>query len=159
MASGRLAGAYHIDVIAPDGTTHEVFSADSGWFNVAGLGSPDGVQSTTATPEKQNYLGLSKWIGGSGYMIQVSVTASTTDGFDISDCVGSIPVVVNGNRQTIGIPSGNGLNNSNFVAELESDGTATAGVKTPVFRVRAKEGVTFQVGDGKCFMSIENDTA
>ena len=161
MASGRLPGIYRFYIEKPDGTRRQVASADSGYWNCSGLGSADGTQSTTATPEKLNFLPLSNDAGAAGYSIVATVEASGTDGVDISDCVGIIPVNVNGNQETIGIPGGNGLNNGNFVADVSgTDITATANVETTLFKVRAKEGVqSFRLGGGKVFYSVENDTA
>lgn len=161
MASGRLAGSYILSIVSPSGATREVFRADANWFNVSGLGSPDAVMSTSATPDTLNFLPLSADAGAGGYLIKLSVVASTTDGFDISDSVAIIPINVDGNQQTIGMSGGNGINNNNFVADTGGvDGTATATQEVTVFTVRAKEGIkNFRIGGGTCFISVENDAA
>jgi hypothetical protein len=161
MASGRYAGQYRIFIESPSGTRKQVASANSNWFNVSGLGSPDGVISTTATPEKQNYLPLSADRGSAGYSIVLEVEGTTTDGIDASDCVMLLPVEVNGHQEIIGLAGGNGINSNNFTADLAaSDITATAGVSQTIMKIRAREGVhSFAVGGGKVFLSLENDTA
>lgn len=167
MASGRLEGIYRIYIENPAGARRLVKAADSTWWNVSGLGSPDGVMSTTATPEKWNVLGLSQDQGVGGYSIVLTAELSIADGCDISDSVGVIPVLVNGTPQTIGIAGGNGLANTNFIADISGADLPAA---TPVsqeiliFKARAKEGVVFRLGgmdmaSGRVFLSLEDDTA
>lgn len=162
MASGRLVGRYSLYIENPAGARRLVKSADANYWNVVGLGSPDGVISTTATPEKWNFLPLSADTGASGYSIVLTAELSTADGSDISDSVGIIPVMVNGSMQTIGIAGGNGLGNPNFVADqsgVDLPASTPTGTEIVIFKVRAKEGVTFKVGGDKVFLSLENDTA
>lgn len=161
MASGRMAGIYRLYIESPTGERKLVKSADSAYWNVSGLGSADGTISTTATPEKWNYLPLSQHAGASGYKIVMTLEASTADSIDASDCVALIPIQVNNQSETLGIPGGNGLGTNNFTAELSaSDSAFVAGVETPVFKARAVEGVKqFRIGGEKVFLSLENDSA
>lgn len=161
MTSGRLGGQYSIYLMNGSGRRVPVKQANSSYWDVMGLGSPDGVPSTTATPEKQNFLPVSADAGTSGYSIVITAKVSATDGLDASDCFGIIPVVVNGNSETIGIPGGNGLGNSNFIADLSAtDSTFTQDIEQDVCIIRAKEGVrSFRVGGNRIFMSLEDDTA
>jgi len=161
MASGRLSGIYRIYLQSPSGSRRQVASASSTFWNVQGLGSTDGTPSTTATPEKQNFLPLSQDAGSSGYSIVITAEVSTTDGMDASDCFATIPVMVNGNQEIIGLPGANGLGSNNFTADLSAtDSTFTAGIEQDVCKIRAREGVKeFRVGGGKVFLSLENDTA
>lgn len=162
MASGRLEGIYRLYIENPAGARRLVKSADHTWWNVSGLGSPDAVMSTTATPEKWNFLGLSADAGAGGYSIVLTAELTVSDGSDISDSVGIIPVMVNGTMQSIGIAGGNGLGNSNFTADVSGvdlSASTPTGVELTVFKVRAKEGVVFRVGGDKVFLSLEDDTA
>lgn len=162
MASGRLEGIYRLYIENPSGARRLVKGADALWWNCSGLGSADGTISTTATPEKWNFLPLSKDAGTSGYSIVLTAELTVSDGSDISDSVGVIPVSVNGVQQSIGIAGGNGLGNSNFIADISGVDLAAAtptGVELTVFKVRAKEGVNFRVGGDKVFLSLEDDTA
>jgi len=159
MASLRAPGIYRMYIQNTAGVRKPVKEANSAFWNVAGLGSPDGAISTTATPEKWNYLHPSNDQGVGGYSIIITYEASTATTVDASDCVGIIPVIVNGQVQTIGLPGGNGLGNANFTADLSlGDRAYVADTETDIAKIRAKEGVTFRVGGDKIFMSIEDNT-
>ncbi len=162
MASARVAGIYALYIENPSGERRLVKSANAAYWNVANLGSADGTISTTATPEKWNFLPLSRDIGVGGYKVVITLKASAAKTLDASDCVGVIPVLVNGSPQTIGISSGGGggLGNENFTEVLAAgDNAYVADIETPVAIIRANEGVTFQVGGDKVFLSIEDNTA
>lgn len=168
MASLRAAGSYEIFIENPNGERRQVKSADSSWWNVSGLGSPDGSISTSATPEKMNKLFVPGVRGGAGYKIVVVYKASAATTLDASDCVGIIPVTILTNQgplyQTIGANGGNGINNDNFVSEVAlADSAYVANQPTVAFSIRAKEGVVFYVGapgdDGRVFLSLEDNTA
>lgn len=162
MASGRLEGIYRLYIESPTGQRKLVKSASEAWWNCSNLGSADGVISTTATPEKWNFLPASSVMGGPGYSIVLTVELTVSDGSDISDSVGIIPVVVNGQVETIGIPGGNGLGNFNFTTDVTGADLAAStptGLEITVFKVRAKEGVNFRVGGDRVFLSLEDDTA
>jgi len=160
MASGRAPGIYALYMESPSGTRKLIRSANAAFWNVANLGSADGTISTSATPEKWNSLPLSRDVGVSGYKIVLTYTASAATTLDISDCVGLIPVMVNGERGTIGINGGGGggLGNANFTSVLAgADSAYVAGQETPVFVIRANEGVQFRVGGDKVFLSLEDN--
>lgn len=162
MASLRAPGVYSIYMENPAGTRRLVKSANAAYWNCANLGSADGSISTTATPEKWNLLPLSGDTGGPGYKIVITYTASTATTLDASDCVGIIPVMVNGSMQTIGINGGGGggLGNSNFTSVLTAgDNAYVANVETPVAIIASKENVDFKCGGGKVFLSLEDNTA
>lgn len=160
MASGRAPGIYSLYIENPSGARRLVKSANAAYWNVANLGSSDGTISTSATPEKWNVLPLSQDAGASGYKIVLTYKASSATTLDISDCVGIVPVMVNGSMQTIGINGGGGggLGNDNFTSVLAgSDSAFVANVETPVFIVAAKENVNFRVGGDKVFLSLEDN--
>lgn len=163
MASGRLEGIYRLYIERPDGARRLVKGADALWWNCSGLGSADGTISTTATPEKWNFLPLSSFAGTAGYSIVLTVELTVSDGSDISDSVGVIPVNVDGTQQSIGIAGGNGLGNANFNADVSGVDLAAAsptGIEIVVFKARAREGVrSFRVGGDRVFVSLEDDTA
>lgn len=161
MVSARAPGVYALYMENPSGQRRLIKSANAAFWNVSNLGSQDGVISTTATPEKWNYLPLSKDTGTGGYRIVLTYTASTATTLDISDAVAIIPVQVNGEMQTIGHNGGGGggLGNSNFTSVLAgSDSAFVANVETPVWIIRANEGVTFKVGGDKVFLSLEDNS-
>lgn len=160
MASGRAPGIYAIYIENPAGQRRLVRKANAAWWNCANLGSSDGTISTTATPEKWNYLPPSTESGSGGYKIVFTYTASGATTLDISDCVAVIPVVVNGQLQTIGHNGGGGggLGNDNFTSVLAgADSAYVASQETPVWIIRANEGVNFKVGGDICFASLEDN--
>lgn len=160
MASARAPGIYAIYIENPAGMRRLVKRANAAYWNVANLGSSDGAISTSATPEKWNFLPLSVDTGASGYKIVVTYTASTATTLDASDCVAIIPVMVNGSMQTIGLNGGGGggLGNDNFTSVLAAgDNAYVADVETPVAIIAAKESVRFKVGGDRVFLSLENN--
>jgi len=162
MASGRFEGIYRLYIENPQGARRLVKAADATWWNCVNLGSPDAVISTSATPEKWNFLNPSSDRGVGGYSIVLTVEPLIADGLDISDSVGIIPVIVNGNIQTIGIPGGNGLGNTNFTADVtgvDLPAASPVALEQTIFKARAKDGVTFQIGGDRVFLSLEDDTA
>jgi len=70
-----------------------------------------------------------------------------------------IPLTVNGSQQTIGNSAhAAGLGNDNFTVVLApADVAYVASTETPVAIYRANEGVFFRVGEGRVFMSMENN--
>jgi len=160
MASARAAGVYSLYIEAPSGTRKLVKSANAAWWNVANLGSSEGTISTSATPEKWNYLPLSPEVGTSGYKIVLTynATANTTLG-TITKSQAIIPVMVNGTQQYIGMGTTAAIGNSNFTVVLAASASAfVAGVETPVFVVAAKENCKFQIGGDKVFLSLEDNS-
>ena len=161
MASARAPGVYALYIESPAGTRKLVKSAGAPWWNCVNLGSSEGVVSTSATIDKWAYLPLSQDVGTSGYKIVLTYTASTATTLGtITKSCGIIPVVVNGQPQTIGIPSGGigGLGNAGFTAILAASASAfVANVETPVFVIAAKENIRFQVGGDKVFLSLEDN--
>jgi hypothetical protein len=150
---------YKIYIENPSGARKLVKSANAGLWNCANLGSPDGVISTTATPEKWNYL---QEVGGGkpGYKIVLTYTPSANTTLDISDAVAIIPVRINGQSQTLGHNGGGGggFGNDNFTSVLAgSDSAFVANIEANVWVVRANEGVYFSVGGDKVFMSLEDN--
>jgi len=160
MVSATVPGIYSIYIENPSGARRLVKSANAAYWNVANLGSSEGTISTTATPEKWNFLPLSRDTGVGGYKIVLTYTASTAKTMDASDSVGIIPVIVNGAAQTIGLNGGGGggLGNDNFSSVLAAADVAyVANVETPVAIIRANEGVQFKVGGDKVFLSFEDN--
>jgi len=158
MVSGRAKGNYALYIVNTMGQRKLVKSADANFWNCSGLGSSEGVWSTTATPEKLSYLPLSADTGASGYCIECVYTASAATTLDASDCVGMIPVLVNGQAQTIGLNGGNGIGNDNFTSEIAlADSAYVANQPTTAWKIRAKEGTIFKVGGDKVFMSLEDN--
>lgn len=160
MVSGRAPGTYALYMANPAGQRKIIRSATAAFWNCSNLGSSEGVMSTTATPEKLNYLPLSADQGVGGYSIILEYTASANTTIDASDCVAMIPVMVNGQQQTIGHNGGGGggLSNDNFISEIALADTAyVASQPTIAWKIRAKEGVTFRVGGDKVFVSLEDN--
>src|SRR3989337_2694576 len=102
MVSGRAPGVYALYIENPMGERRLVKKANAAYWNCANLGSSEGAISTTATPEKWNFLPPSRDRGTSGYKIVLTYTASAATTLDISDAVAVIPVIVNGASQSIG---------------------------------------------------------
>jgi len=161
MVSKPTQGVYSLYIENPNGQRRLVKSANTAYWTCSNLGSSEGTISTTATPEKWNFLPLSKDTGVGGYKIVCTVKLVAGETVDASDSVAVIPVMVNGSMQTIGNNGGGGggLGNENFTSVLAmGDNAYVAGVETPVWSIRANEGVTFKVGGDKVFMSIEDNS-
>lgn len=155
MVSAQINGSYAVYLVNPSGARRLVQSSAAYWWGPGG--SSEGAIANT--PEKWNILPLSADTGGPGYSIEVTLTAGAAATTDASDSAMVIPVVVNGNSQTIGNSvHAAGLGNANFTVDLAATDMAfVAGVETPYLRYRAKEGVYFKVGGGRTFVSIENN--
>lgn len=154
MVSAYIKGTYRIYIESPSGTRKLVMSAPAYWYCLTG--SSDGVIAQTS--EKWNYLPVNKEVGVAGYKIVVTIQGVAAT-MDASDGVWIIPVIVNGILQIIGNPANvSGLGNDNFTTDLTpADITLVAANETPVAVIRAKEGIRFQVGGGKVFLSIEDN--
>lgn len=158
MASSRAAGQYAIFIENLSGERRLVKTSDAAYWNCANLGSPDGAISTTALPNEWSFLPLSTEIGGGGYRIVFVFTPSAGVTLDASDCVAIIPVNIGGNQETIGFNGGNGINNSNFSSVIALGDTAyVSGQPTVAWSIAANSGVTFSVGGGTVFASLENN--
>jgi len=157
MASAQEPGRLDVYIKAPSGNRQKVYGAAIEWW--APGGSPDGVPANT--PEKWNFLPLSPIRGTAGYMIEFEFTAPAVDGIDASDCSFQIPVMVNGNPEIIGNSAhAAGKGSDAFSVDLTfADYTTVANQTVQIYRLRANEGVQFQVGGGRVFASIEDDTA
>jgi len=157
MTSLQEPGNLSVFVVAPSGNRKQIKSASVAWWSPGG--SPDGVP--TNTPEKWNYLPLSNHRGGPGYSIVFEYTPAAVDGVDASDCFFQIPIMVNGNPEILGnSANAAGLGSNAFTVDLTfADYTTVANQTTQIYKVRAKEGVVFQIGGDRVNASIEDDTA
>jgi hypothetical protein len=160
MASGRAQGTYSIYIENPSGERRLVKTSNAGYWNCANLGSPDGQISTSATPEKWSFLPLSNDAGSGGYKVVLIYTSSTATTLDASDAVAIIPIMVNNNMETIGNNGGAvGIGNDNFSSVVALADTAyVANQPTVAWSIKANEGVTFRVGGGPVFLSLENNS-
>jgi hypothetical protein len=160
MVSGRAPGVYSLYMISPSGETKPIKQADAAWWNCSNLGSSEGVISTSATPEKLNFLPPSSWTGAGGYSLELRYTASanTTLG-TITKSKMMLPVICNGQLQVIGLASSAAvLGNNNFTIDTAAAAIAyVASTEAVVFRIRAKEGVVWKVGGDKVFLSLEDN--
>jgi len=116
--------------------------------------------STTATPEKLNFLPPSADVGGPGYFIDITYVPSVATTLDVSDAVVMLPVIVNGQMRTLGNDDNGGIGLSEFTVTLSpADGAYIADFEQPFQSVRANDGVYFRIGGDKCFISLEDNTA
>lgn len=154
MASAQLTGTYRIYIENPAGVRRLVAANGNYWWSPGG--SPDGAVANT--PEKWNYLALSKDRGAGGYKIVVTYQGAAGT-LDASDGFWSVPIIANGNAESFGnYAHSTGIMTNNFTAELyATDMAVVANVETPIQILRAKEGVVFQVGGGRVSLSIENN--
>lgn len=155
MASAQIAGQYKIFLHKPDGTERLVASNNAYWFGPGGAS-----ESTPAnTPEKWNYLPLSADVGGPGYSIVIKVNPGSAATVGGDDSFMSLPIVVNGNAQSIGADlSPAGLGNDNFAVDVSWNAQALiASQDNVVASYRAKENVYFRVGGNRVFLSCENN--
>lgn len=155
MVSAQVAGAYKIYIVKPDGSRRQVASASNYWFGPGG--SSEGVIANT--PEKWNFLPLSQWVGGAGYKLLITLTAGAAKTVDASDGAMQLPIVVNGQPTIIGNSAhASGIMNDNFtVTQAAADTAYVAGSETPYLIYTANPGVSFQVGGGRVFLSIEDN--
>jgi len=154
MVSAQLTGTYRLYIENTQGVRRLVAANGSYWWSPGG--SSEGAVANT--PEKWNYLPLSRDVGKGGYKIVITYqgAAGTTDA---SDGFWSVPIVCNGNAESFGnIAHANGLMTNNFTAEVTpGDIAIVANLETPIQSIRAKEGIVFQVGGGRVNLSIENN--
>lgn len=158
MTSAQEPGSLEVGIRAADGKYFLVKKASVAWWSPGG--SPDGTFANT--PEKWNYLPPSAVGGKPGSSIEFRYTAAGSDGIDASDCAFQLPVIVNGQLETVGnSANASGLGSNNFTVDLTfADIAATvAAQEVLVYKIRAKEGVYFKVGGDRVNCSIEDDTA
>jgi hypothetical protein len=154
MASAQMSGVYRIYMVSPSGGTRLIAANGSYWW--APGGSSSGVIANT--PEKWSYLPLSKERGVGGYKIMVTYQGAAATS-DASDGFWSIPIICNGNAESLGnAANASGIMSNNFTTELTpADVAYVANTETPVQVVRAKENIQFQIGGGRVFLSIEDN--
>jgi len=157
MASLQEPGVLSIYIVAPSGARRLVKAANSAWWSPGG--TADGVVANT--PEKWNFLPLSPHRGSGGYALVFEFTAAGADGIDASDCAFQLPVMVNGNLVQIGNTAHTASSQTdNFTVDFTfADYTTVAGQTAMIYKLRAKEGVIFQVGGDRTNCGIEDDTA
>lgn len=156
MASAQINGTYKVYIESPKGTRKLCGSNLAYWWGPGG--SSDGTIANT--PEKWNFLEPSAHVGGPGYKIVVTLTAGGAATADASDGAMVLPVIVNGQKDSVGNSAhASGIGNDNFSVTLASaDKAYVASVETPVLIYTAKEGVNFRIGGGRVFLSVEDNS-
>ena len=156
MVSAQVKGAYRVYIVAPDGTS-KLVSSGSNYFFAPG-GSSEGVIANT--PEKWNFLPLSPIIGGAGYQLLVTLEAGAAATVDASDGAINLPIIVNGQSLIIGNSAhASGMMDKHFtVTQAAADIAYVASNETPYLIYTANPGVSFQVGNGRVFLSIEDNS-
>ena len=154
MVSAQIPGVYRVYIENPSGARKLIKSASAFWWGPGG--SSEGVIANT--PEKWNILPRSSVVGGPGYKIIVTIEGSAATS-DASDGVMNLPVVVNGQLQTIGnSAAAGGIGNNNFSVTLAAADIAyVAANETPYLIYTAKEGVNFSIGGDRVWLSIEDN--
>ena len=117
------------------------------------------------TPEKWNSL-FAQGVGGQpGSKIIFEFIAGTSATLDISDAVWILPVVVNGQEQSVGnSAAAGGIGNSYFTNTYTiGDVAIVASVPTVLAIYTAKESVHFNIGGltaagSRLFVSLENNS-
>jgi len=155
MVSAQITGTYKVYIRNPSGAQRLQKSAASYWWSPGG--SSDGAVANT--PEKWNYLSPGPDVGGPGYSLVFTVTAGAAATMDVSDGVMIFPVLVNGSLQFVGNDdAAGGVGNDNFTVDMSPvDGALIANQEAPYQVLRAKEGVTFQIGGDRVNWSVENN--
>lgn len=155
MVSAQIPGTMNIYIRSPAGQEKLQYSMSQYAFGPGGSSEGTGPANT---PEKWNFLPISADTFGPGYVIILKVvTAGAT--MDASDSVAQLPLVCNGVPQYVGnSANAAGLGNNNFTVELTwADTTLVASVETPIYSIRAKEGVRGRLGGNRVFISNENN--
>jgi hypothetical protein len=155
MVSAQINGTYRLYIENPQGRREPAGSGLAYWWGPGG--SSEGVIANT--PEKWNFLPLSKHTGGPGYKILLTLTAGANATADASDGVMVLPVLINGTQAQLGNSAhATGIGTDEFtVTRAAADIAYVAQVETPVLIYTAKEGVNFKIGGGTTFISIENN--
>lgn len=155
MVSAQIPGTLNIYLRNPAGQERLQYSATQYWFGPGG--SSEGTAPAN-TPEKWNFLPPSSDDFGPGYVIVLKVVVGSGT-MDASDSVMQLPLIVNGVPQYVGnSANAAGLGNGNFTVELTwADTALVAAVETPIYSLRAKEGVKGRLGGNKVFISNENN--
>jgi hypothetical protein len=153
MGTTQLPGSIRLGVRSASGQTVWTKQGTAYWF---GPGGSSGATPAN-TPEKWNVLGVSGVGGKAGSSLVVEVTASSSQTLNTTDTFWNLPVVVNGAVQYLQSPTTTAaMANDNFVVDQALAATAlVAGVPTIVAVIRAKEGVNFNVGGDRVFVSFQ----
>jgi len=155
MVSAQINGTYKIYIESPNGSRRLQKSAMAYWWGPGG--SSEGVIANT--PEKWNTLGLCPDVGGPGYKLIIMLVSGAAKTADASDGAMTLPIVVNSMPQIIGNSAhASGIGNDNFtIVQAAADSAYVAGSETPYLIYRANEGVYFQLGGDRVFLSIEDN--
>lgn len=114
-------------------------------------GAPDGVQATVKDNELP-YMPVAPAQLRGGDKLIMTVSLKTADGIDASDCVFNIPIRRNGQLEY--------LSTSDFSFLTDYPASTPASVELELGAgYTVPEGDIVQLGGGKYFISVENDTA
>jgi len=150
MASDQCTGALiRIYGVAPSGKKTPLFQGVNEQTGPAG--SPDGVQATVKDNELP-FMPPKPQVLRGGDKLMVFVVLKTADGIDASDCVFNVPILRNGSLEY--------LSTADFGFSTDYPASSPADVELQLGSgYTVPEGDSIQVGGGKFFMSVENDTA
>ena len=150
MASDQATGALiRVVGVAPSGKVTPLFQGVNEQTGPAG--SPDGVQATVKDNELP-FMPLNPTVLRGGDKLAVVIYLKVADGLDASDSVFNIPIRRNGALEY--------LSTTDF--GYTTDYPAASPINTPLqlgAGYTVPEGDTVQLGGGKYFISVENDTA
>lgn len=159
MTSLQEPGTLRIVMFKPGNQETEIASDNIASWGPGG--SADGTIASGSTPDTWKFLPLSAVRGGPGYGLRFYFTGGATDSLDASDSVCILPVMVNGSLVTVGNSAHSaGLGTTFFsVTKTWADLALVAADERLLYEITAREGTVFQVGGGKTFISVEDDTA
>lgn len=150
MASDQNTGANIIVVAkAPQGDEKRLFQGVNEQTGPGG--SPDGVQATVKDNELP-FMPTNNFVLKGGDKLLLKVYLKTADGIDASDCVINVPIRRNGNLEY--------LSAADFGFITDYPASTPASVELALGSgYTVPEGDQIQLGGGKFFISVENDTA
>lgn len=155
MVSAQIPGVVRIYGKGTDGRTILLSSASVYWFGPGG--SSDATIANT--PEKWNFLPLSPVTCGPGTSLVVTFQPGGAATTDASDGTWQLPVRVNGIDTVVGnAANATGTMTDAFTTDLTpGDDALVANIERPIQILRAKEGIKWQLGGNRVFVSIENN--
>lgn len=149
MASLQEPGQVEVYLRKPSGQVRRVYAADVAMAAPNG-GSPDGLLTSVATPEKREFVPVQPGVLEVDDFLDVRFIPAGADGIDVSDCIWII-VMQQADGGTFS------LSRSDFANPTPTDYVTVANIPVTVGAWKADRRCRF--GGGKTYIDIQDDTA